>query len=210
MKILQDDIHRALPDLTAVILAGGQSSRFGEPKAFARVNNQTLLDMALTLGSEISSQRMLILKEKPSADIPGVECYADVIKDCGPLAGIYTALLHCNTTWAAILPCDMPMLSAVVYHHLYSFRSTNRPVVAVSGFGLEPLVSIWPKKNCGMIGDMLMDGEYTLQTCMRELAAVHVKIPEATSRLKPSIFSNVNFKDDLVKINRTFKKELGS
>lgn len=189
-----------LPNLTSAILVGGKSSRFGEPKAFAKLDNQTLLEIALAVGRSLSRNNMLVGNIKNRHNDINVPCHADVFPGCGPLAGIHTALLNSPTNWIAIIPCDMPLLSPAVYQFLYKFRSEVKPVVAVSASGLEPLVSIWPKVCLTEISQLLSDKIYHVKTCLERMNAGEIYLSGSMPEFRQLMFSNVNYKSDLSEI----------
>lgn len=186
-----------LANVTAAVLAGGKSSRFGEPKAFVQFNNRSLLDISLAVAAAVSAKQMVITREEANPEVAGVPVYGDLYRDCGPLGGIYTALYHCRTDWVAVIPCDMPLLSPLVYHFLYTFTVPNKPLVALSESGVEPLVSFWPRSSLPVIHSKLLNGKYNVGACLDQLKGVSVDLPSSMPEYHPVFFTNVNYKCDL-------------
>ncbi len=195
-------------ELTAAIIAGGKSRRFGAPKALVRLGNESLLDHALRLAGQISSRALLNYGEINIYEDKNVPLVGDVLPGCGPLGGIYSVLQAAQTPWVAVLPCDLPLLPAQVYRILFERRQKNRPVSACSERGLEPLVSIWPKTLAGALEARLRKGDFALQTVIRELRGVEISMPQELPGYRAEFFLNVNRKEDLEQIELYLRRGL--
>lgn len=184
-------------DLTSAIIAGGLSTRFGEPKAQAVFTGRTLLQHAIILGYQVSNKLIIIDGKNQQENRPEIPVYCDIIPGCGPLGGIYTALHHAQTPYIATIPCDMPRLIPEIYEVLYEHRQKNIPVVAVSNQGIEPIISIWPKKSLAVIQDQLLNHKLSLRKSLAKLRAKYINISEYIDSYHPEIFLNINYKEDL-------------
>lgn len=181
--------------LTAAIIAGGKSKRFGAPKAEALYRGRRLIDYALDIARSIAAEVCIATgAEKRWADEDGAAAFKDEIPDCGPLGGVYTALLHTSNSWVATIPCDMPLLDRNVYRVLYARRSGLRPVVAVSDAGLEPLVTLWPREAIVAVRTAIREGDLALHTLIRALDGIEV---DDFHNIASHAFFNINFQSDL-------------
>ncbi|MFQ5584735.1 MAG: molybdenum cofactor guanylyltransferase [Calditrichia bacterium] len=166
-------------DITAAIIAGGKSRRFGSDKALIKFRGQRLIDRAVELALAISSKAMIITSREQHFSGVQIEQIPDIIPDCGPMAGIYTALEKAQTPWVAILPCD------------------NRAVVAVAEGKIQSLVSLWPKFLSHELLQSIHRGELKTNQFLKERQAVMVSIKQEMDTYKPEIFFNINFRQDL-------------
>ncbi len=184
-------------NLSVAIIAGGKSRRFGEPKVLARFGNRTLLEHALQVAKNVSPRVMVITGENTfELPIP-VSSYPDILPACGPLGGVYTALVYAQTLFVATLPCDMPLLSSELYREMYRCSDGERPVVALSHKGLEPLIALWPRTALNVIQEHLFSGKFKLREVFETLGKIEVDFPRLLSPYNPEIFYNVNTKQDL-------------
>lgn len=194
--------------ITAAIIAGGKSRRFGSPKALAVLGNTTLIDYAIHTAQAISEKIIISYGEENLFAGKIIPVIPDAIPGCGPLGGIYTVLLHAKTPWVAALPCDLPLLNPQIYEVLFAARRKNCPVVALSERGVEPLVSIWPQNFAESLGEFIRKGEFALHKVVRELKALEVDIPSQLPDYHAEYFFNVNREEDLDRIRKIVRKSV--
>lgn len=106
-------------DVTAVVLAGGGSSRFGdEPKATARLDGRPLVERVVDrvrtatgrppVVAAGSAEKRALVDDALSHRVRYVE---DVAWCGGPLAGLCGALERVSTSAVFVCGCDMPLVS---------------------------------------------------------------------------------------------------
>lgn len=193
--MLSDSVPFPLLDVSAAILAGGRSTRFGAPKSQASVGTGQLIDYAVRLARAIATEQLVIVN--PLADSISVapSVYIDLIPNLGPVGGIYTALTVSARPWVAVLPCDMPLLRPEVYAQLYDNRLESRPVVAQSSQGLEPLVSLWPVSIQPALAVAIRTGPLALFKLLRQLDARVINISNSLDGGR-HLFLNINTPED--------------
>ena len=106
-------------EITAIILAGGESTRMGKDKALLTIGNSTLLSQICLVASECASQVYVVT--------PWIEKYHNVLpSDCQlireklvldtrsntPSIGFAQGLQLVKTEWVLLLACDLPHLSS--------------------------------------------------------------------------------------------------
>jgi len=184
-------------DVSVAIIAGGLSERFGRPKARARLRGRELIDWALELARQLSSRPFIVHTEVDDFSDKPVHRVADVVPRCGPIGGVYTALVHSERDWVALVPCDVPLLPVSVYHCLLEQCPGDRPTVAQSHKGLEPLVSVWPVTLREALKTWIDQGRYSLWRFLQQVDAVSVAVPEVFDNYNPYWFWNINFPEEL-------------
>jgi molybdenum cofactor guanylyltransferase len=137
-------------DLTAVILAGGKNSRLKREKSLLILNKKPLVSQIDDILTRIFTKIMVVsskseLKEKYSHLI----FVEDEYFNCGPLAGIQTALKQSSTEYMFVCACDMPNLNPGIIQKLISVIGTSEADVIVPRHaeGIEPLHAIY-KRSC--------------------------------------------------------------
>ena len=96
---------------TGIILAGGKSSRMGEDKGLVLLNGKPMIQYVIEALKEVVSD-IIIISNNASYNKFRVPVYSDIIKDKGPVGGIYTGLYHSTTELNFCISCDVPMISS--------------------------------------------------------------------------------------------------
>ena len=184
-----------LAHVTSALIAGGKSKRFGSPKEFAEFDGKKLIDHAIETALSISKSAIIVGSrlQTRNANIP---VYDDLVDNCGPIGGIYTALCHAKDKYVAVLPVDMPLLNLKVYRALYPSLNEDKPVVACSHKGIEPLVSIWPVKVVDQLKDQIEKKDFRLYYLLKKLAAIEINFASLPD-YKHHWFENINYKKDI-------------
>jgi len=112
--------------VTAIVLAGGRSSRFGAPKLDALVDGASLLELAIRAVAAVASEIVVALPaaggpatrtEPAVGPMPGnpvIRFVRDPELHGGPLVGLATALEIANRPYAIVVGGDMPRLRPAV------------------------------------------------------------------------------------------------
>jgi molybdopterin-guanine dinucleotide biosynthesis protein A len=135
--------------ITAYVLAGGGSTRFGGDKALVEFAGKPLLARMIELLRSFVAEAKIVAAPGKYAGFP-----AEIVKDRwpgeGPLGGIVTALLHTQerepaSEWNLIVSCDMPFLTANWMEFLAqrAAKSDAQVVLPHSEHGPEPLCACW-------------------------------------------------------------------
>ncbi len=184
-------------DLSAAIMAGGKSRRFGEPKALALFKGKRLVDYAVEQAARIATNAFLVNGRTVSFENVEIPIIPDIIPEIGPIGGLYTALKHSATPLLAALPVDTPLLPTKIYQILYDRLEDDRPSVALSDKGLEPLISIWPLSILPLVERQIRGKNYSLRALFQKKKAIVVDFPKLLSNYDSQIFLNINYKKDL-------------
>lgn len=131
---------------SAVILAGGKSSRMGRDKARLQVDGRTLLARQIQL-VRATGAREIFISGRADADYAEFGCLVlrDEWPDAGPLAGIAAALEATSEPLLLVLAVDMPHLKGECLHRLLArCTETTGAIPRVNG-QIEPLAAIYPK-----------------------------------------------------------------
>lgn len=177
-----------------LILAGGQSRRFGSPKTLATLGDQTLTERAAALlapGCEVIAVSGKDAGLGPSfpvlPDPPGAPE--------GPLAGILAGLIWADANgldWLVTAPCDTPLLPAdFVYRLLATAKASGaRLAVFIAEDGVHPLTAIWRPRLHVELSQALAVGHPPVHQFMESIGA-------ATATLPAERLLNVNTHADL-------------
>ena len=146
-------------NFSAVILAGGKSSRMGRDKARLEVGGQTLLARQIQLAREAGATEVF-LSGRAETDYSEFGCRVlpDKYVDAGPLAGIERALNATNSHQLLVLAVDLPEMKADLLKRLLANCSENAGVIPHLNGNLEPLAAIYPKSSHPLVEVLLGGG----------------------------------------------------
>jgi molybdopterin-guanine dinucleotide biosynthesis protein A len=189
--------------ISAILLAGGQSSRMGPDKALLHWHGRTLIEHLVAQMKELSDDVLVITGlEIRYDDLLDVPIFADEIKDCGPMGGLYTGLKRARYDYSLAVACDMPLVSRALME-LLSHEIDGKAwaiVPEVQGHRV-PTLAIYHKKCLPVIESFLAEGRTSLQAL---LETVPVKVmPESRLRKVDATlqcFTNLNRPEDLTKL----------
>lgn len=131
---------------SAVILAGGKSSRMGRDKALLELDGKALLARQIQLARNIGAAEVFI-SARVDADYSsfGYPLLCDRFINAGPLAGIESALRASKNPMVLVLAVDMPAISVEFLHRLLRQCGTGLGVIPRFSDHTEPLLACYPK-----------------------------------------------------------------
>jgi len=180
-------------DVTAFILAGGQSSRMGSDKALLTVGNQTLLERALHTAAAVANTVFIAGPRDRYAQYGDV--VEDVFPDCGPLGGIHAALCITQTELNLMLAVDTPSIGpGFLAWLLQQARASGEFAVVPEALGgLQPLTAIYHRPLRVMAEQALKSGDYKIGHLFSLVPTRHISEAEIRAAgFSPMLFRNVN------------------
>ncbi len=157
-------------ETTAIILAGGKSSRMGQDKALLPFGEKTMLEHIVQIAELVCDTALVVVNLKSKTEnleLGDALVCEDLIKNSGPLAGIYTGLCYSHTRANCVLTCDMPLISASLICELMRFWDASSEVICFeNAAGLpEPFPGIYDRNSRHLVR-LLLDRD-------REHASMH-------------------------------------
>jgi molybdopterin-guanine dinucleotide biosynthesis protein A len=170
--------------LTGVLLVGGASTRFGSPKALARLDGETLAERAWRLLAAACDETIAVGKGDVELPFDVVDDGTDVR---APLAGVVAGLRAAANDIAVVVPVDTPRLTVVALHELAAAcRDVAHPP---SG----PLPGAYRRTSLSTLESALDDGRYSLRDAIAPLEVAIVALDE-------KLLVNVNEPHDLERL----------
>jgi molybdenum cofactor guanylyltransferase len=134
-------------DLSAIILAGGTSSRMGRDKAWIEFEGKPLIRLAV---DKLRHQGLseLFISGRVGVDYSALECPVifDLEPGLGPMGGIERGLHECASPLLLVLAVDLPHLTTGLLEELAAHCDHWTGIVPKVNGELEPLVAIYPKR----------------------------------------------------------------
>lgn len=122
-------------DWSALVLAGGRSSRLGQDKARATISGRSLLDHVV--GSIPAAVACIVVGPRPASLVRSIGVATEPEPDGGPVAGIECGIAHVATPIVVVLAVDMPFAGEAAPRLLAALESAGPSVDAVVPVGAE-------------------------------------------------------------------------
>ena len=186
-------------DVEGFILVGGASRRMGSDKSRLIFAGQTGLDrIAAALQSVTARVRLVGSAVDPEGHT--FDYVADLHERWGALGGIQAALTACQSSWAVIVACDLPLVSKELFLRLWGLaRDPIEAVVPIqSDNRVQPLCAFYRRQSCLAFAEQLIAaGEHTPRALLAKVKTLRVEFAELSDLPgAESFFLNVNTPDD--------------
>ncbi len=202
--------------ITAIILAGGQSSRMGQDKALLPTGkNQTLLSHVCNVAQESAKVVYVVT--------PWTERYQNIVPEscelikenlldpeakCNfPLMGFFEGLKQVTTPWILLLACDLPNINSqsIISWYSYLTKAPEKTIAILPRHpkGWEPLCGFY-RHDCQLSLQKYLDnGGKSFQQWLKQSLVVELpmhQIPEGEGMEEQHILFNCNTPEDWSKI----------
>ncbi len=180
--------------ITGIVIAGGKSSRMGYDKGLAKVGERNMIELVVQSLKKVCG-KIIIISNTNAYDYLDFPVYPDLIKDCGPIGGIFTGLFQTTTDHNLIVACDMPFVSDKLLKAILK-NSDNKQIVIPSVNGLlEPLCGYYHKNILLEIKSLIDNKEFSVHKAVTHFDHSIIALDEYSN-----LFTNVNTPTDLNKI----------
>lgn len=187
---------------SAVVLAGGRSTRLGRDKAVERIGGERLLDRVLRLTGGLAEELVVVVDAPETVERLGVPDTARTVVDAfpggGSLGGIATGLRSVRHEWAFVVACDMPFLNPRLLRHLAHRRHGFDAVVPLVEGRPQPTHALYSTRCLAPMEERLRRGELKIAPAFDHLRVNYLPETEV-QRFDPELasFFNVNTEEDL-------------
>ena len=199
-------------NILAVVLAGGQSKRFGEDKNQAKLGNLTLLEHVLAKVRKKFEKVLIVSNQNLNLKMLNS---ITIIPDCiqgnlGPLVGVLTAMKWIKKNnkqyeWVATFPSDTPFFDTSIIEKYKSRINLNESLLyfARSNQKRHNIFGLWSVKLMDTLENDLINNNF------RKVEKWADKIGVKTINVKIDKFDpffNINTKTDLKEAEKILKE----
>jgi molybdopterin-guanine dinucleotide biosynthesis protein A len=193
-------------NIACAILAGGKNSRMGGMnKGFIKIDNSYIIENITTEVEKIFKELIIVTNSAGIYDSYRDKYFliSDIIKDIGPLGGIYTALDFTKSDAVFFVPCDMPFINHIIIESiLKSYNETGCEAV-VPRFGeiIQPLFSLFKKDVKDKLFSFINSGhDYSVKIFLKQIEVYYLDMEINENNKK--VFININSQADLENLKR--------
>jgi molybdenum cofactor guanylyltransferase len=189
-----------MPDVTGLVLAGGQGSRMGGvDKGLQEFRGKPMVAHVIERFAPQVGELLINANRNPEAYSRfGHRVIADEIEGfAGPLAGFERGLAHASGTLLMTVPCDSPFLPLDLVQRLRDAleRETAQLAVAKTGDQAHPVFSLMRRDVHSSLRDFLASGQRKIDKWYGALRVVEVSFDD-----EAEAFLNINTREELAKL----------
>jgi molybdopterin-guanine dinucleotide biosynthesis protein A len=184
-------------NILGVVLAGGESRRFGSPKAFAQKNHIPFYQYSIEAIEPFVTTTLIVTNPKLQPLFAREEGNIKMVNDHeqyqgqGPLAGIYTAMDSIIADWYMVIPIDVPFVKQWVFELLTNYIDEDvDAIVPIANEKSQPLLALYHHSMKNNIKKRLDMGHRSMHQLLKDKQVIYVPIKED----KP--FTNINWQKD--------------
>lgn len=180
-----------------LILAGGKSRRMGYRKSSLQLNGTTFLDKLIF---ELRDFPEILVSVDDAARHPEIpySMIDDRYPDCGPMSGLYSALSVCKSDALLVLPCDVPLFTGTLAHHLQEvmeLSDSDALICITEDERIHPLCGIYRKSCTPVLERCLNDGNLKIMDALNDLKVHFYHVEEDSWQLQ-----NINTPEEYQKL----------
>lgn len=202
-------------EITAIVLAGGESSRMGSDKALLPIGNNILLSQICLIAKYWTTKVYVVT--------PWIERYQDILpKDCllvqeelilnassnTPLIGFVQGLQVVQTEWVLLLACDLPNLSSSQVkqwvQNLATVLPTEVALLPRHPKGWDPLCGFYRREILPSLETYIDCGGTSFQSWLKQQTVKELKISDRTSLF------NCNTPEDWQLFEQSFSSDINT
>lgn len=176
--------------ITAVILAGGKSSRFGRDKSLLTVEGRLLLERSLDNWGGLFAEVIIVSESGDKfSSLSGIKETADIYRGRGPLGGVHAGLKLTSFPWSFVAACDMPHIEKELIVRLCAAVEGDCKVVLPFHNGhIEPLCGLYHKDCLAAAEKMLAENSNCILDMYDLVPTLFIE--------SENCFFNINFPSD--------------
>jgi len=185
---------------TGVILAGGESKRFGgKNKAFIQIGGKRIIDRLLDVYSRVFDQIVVVTNDPDNYLDTDALLVSDHFPARSSLNGLHAGLFAAKYEYAFFTACDTPFARERLIRHLVSVVDNKADIVLPStAAGFEPLFALYRKSCLPAMAGQLENDRVKISGLFRKVKVKTVNEEELRA-VDPELvsFFNINTPEDL-------------
>ncbi len=179
--------------VSAIILAGGNSSRLGRDKALVKICSSSTIIHTIVEKLRVISDDVIVVTNGQRYPNLGVKLTSDICLTAVPLAGLHAGLLTAKHSHSLVVARDMPFLNLKLLNYMVSLPLDYDVLIPKIGGWFEPLHAIYSRRCIGPIERRLQGYHFRVQDILDDVS-VHC-LPECVIEMfdpQYHSFFNVN------------------
>ena len=182
---------------TVVILAGGESRRMQQDKMALRFGEKTLLESAVARFSCCFDTVIISIADPCKYPEINVRRIVDIRKGCGPIGGLYSALMTTDEEGIFLVAADMPFADPEAARRIMELAGDCDICLTLDRSSrYEPLFAYYRKTALEQVENAISAGNYKLSALAEKVRLRIVAEAELGGLWDEKILFNINYPED--------------
>jgi molybdopterin-guanine dinucleotide biosynthesis protein A/nucleoside-triphosphatase THEP1 len=164
---------------TAIIMAGGGSSRMGTDKSMLPIKGQSMIEAICEQLRDFFDEILISANEADKFAFLGFEVIPDKVPEQGPLMGIASALEASANELNFVVACDIPKINPACVNRMLTEALESQADIVVPTTGeekYEPLFAIYRKSALEAINKTLSSGKRKITEVFTLCRVKHIEL----------------------------------
>lgn len=186
---------------SAVVLAGGKSSRMGFDKSTMVLQNKKLIESTIKkLDSLFDDIIISVDSLEKKSEFNHDKIVVDKVKGVGPLGGMISALEMAQSDRLFVIPCDMPVIDTKYISFMMKYMDDNEIILSEKNGYFEPFPGFYSKSLIPRIEELINQNRRSIRSIF-ECSRTKVISESEWKKLgfSEEIFTNLNTTQDVEK-----------
>jgi molybdenum cofactor guanylyltransferase len=194
--------------VTAIVLAGGKSSRLGRDKALEKIGGKYLIERVLHSLSRLGDDILVVTAAPNQLAGLNVEKVIDTYPRTGAKVGLCTGINASLSFYSLVVACDMPFLNIDLLRYLLDSASGFDAVIPRIGDKIEPLHAVYSKNCIPVLEEQINKDKLKISDLFSEINVRYVEAGDI-ERYDPQHLSlfNINSEADLKRAKAIIEKD---
>lgn len=189
---------------TAIILAGGKSSRMGFDKQFIEIEGIYITEYIIDLLRPMFKSIILVTNKPECYHRKNIMIVEDYYKDFGPLGGMHIGLSKSESQYNYMIACDMPYINKAYINHMKKLLKEDgyRKSAVITRFGdwIEPFNAFYSKALLPQMEENIINKNHKISSLLNSSPVLYIEEQKARAYSPDwAMFTNLNKEEDLEK-----------
>jgi len=164
---------------TAIIMAGGASSRMGVDKSMLPIEGRPMIERISDKLRGTFRQILISANEADKYKHLGFEIVPDKVADEGPLMGIASAIHASSNEKNFVVACDVPNIDMRIVRRMLEGTNGVDIVIPTTGDGkYEPLFAVYNKSALVAVNEVLSSGRRKISDVFSRCRVRYIELDE--------------------------------
>jgi len=186
-------------NVSAIILAGGNSSRMKYNKEFIKIGDEFLVHKQIKQLKTLFNEIIVVSNNPKHYAGFNVLVVKDILDGNTPIIGLHAGLVNSSNRYNYCIACDMVNINFDFINYLVSLTKGHEAYVSKYNSYIEPFNAIYSSDIASKIEVFINDNNYGFQRLVKKLNTHYISEQKVSFyQQKMDMFKNINNESDLL------------